>query len=183
MPSRQSRRHYGVVSILGTCLKLWNCVAGLGVRGIAALWSVPCEQLGGARSKPEGILTTAMTRMMAATQMMATTQMMTMRRRSILNCYVSVLVLALVLLLVQVQVQVLVELQFEQTPPERRQSQLPKCPMIEPLPSDRFRRQLQATVCGFCMHITGLSMSMTPPLYLGLGKQSQGYRYSLLRHS
>lgn len=32
------------------------------------------------------------------------------------------------------------------------------------------------------MHMTGLRFSITP-LYLGLGKKSQGYRYELLLHS
>lgn len=57
---------------------------------------------------------------------------------------VLVLVLMSVLVLVQVQVQVLVKLQFEQTPPEQRQSKLPKCPTIEPLPvtgsDNRFKK-------------------------------------------
>ena len=180
------------------------------------LRAAPCGQLRGSRSKPEGILTIAMTRMMATMRMIATTQtiatarmmvttqmvattqrmpmtrmvpmmrMMALRRRIMLNCPVAVLFLVLVLVLVlvqvQVQVQVLVKLQFEQTPPERRQSQLPECPTMEPLSSDRFRRQVQAMVCGFCMHMTGLRFSITP-LYLGLGKKSQGYRYELLLHS
>jgi hypothetical protein len=68
--------------------------------------------------------------------------MITIRRGYILRRSAAVPMLVFVLVPVRFRHRVLVELQFEQTPPKRRQSQLPKCPTIKPHPSDGFRRQL-----------------------------------------